>query len=241
MMGLFQFSFGAGAGQDDGDGTPKNLHVQPQGPVVDIFQVQPDPIAEIAHVVAAADLPQAGQSRLDAQPSAVGDVMEEFDFIDREWPRADEAHLATEHVEKLRDFVDAKLAQVLSDRGDARVLGDLENRAGHLIHGGQFVLELFGIGDHGAELVDREGLAIEPGTPLPEEHWAGRGQLDGQSHQAEWHRDQNKSKQRADVIYHTLEYALPGNLRCRREDQNRPAVEIVQTGARNLRPKKIGD
>ena len=53
------------------------------------------------------------------------------------------------------------LRRNFADGRDARVVGHLEDRAAHLVHRGQLVLELLGVGHHGAELVDGEGPAVE--------------------------------------------------------------------------------
>ena len=56
----------------------------------------------------------------------------------------------------------------------------------HFVHGLQLVLELLGVGDHGAEFVERERRAVQAGALLPEENRAGRGEFDqqrnGQNH-----------------------------------------------------------
>jgi hypothetical protein len=72
---------------------------------------------EIPDVVAAADLPQAGQAGLHAQAAAVGEVVETAGFIDRERAGADEAHFAAEHVEELGELIEAELAKPASDAG----------------------------------------------------------------------------------------------------------------------------
>ena len=63
----------------------------------------------------------------------------------------------------------AELPQEPSDGGDARVVRHLEDRPGHLIHSGQLVFELFGVGNHGAEFVESERPAVET-RPLLSEH-----------------------------------------------------------------------
>ena len=47
----------AGADEHDGDGAGDDLEIEPEGPVIDVFEVEPDPVAEVADVVATADLP----------------------------------------------------------------------------------------------------------------------------------------------------------------------------------------
>src|SRR6266436_2953485 len=55
-------SLGPRSGQDDRHRAAKDLKIQPQRPVVNVFQVQPDPVRKILHVAPPADLPQAGDS-----------------------------------------------------------------------------------------------------------------------------------------------------------------------------------
>ena len=66
----------------------------------------------------------------------------------------DQAHLPAQHVEQLGQFVQAEFAQEPARRGDPRIVGHLEHRPGHLVQGGQLVLELLGVGHHRAELVN---------------------------------------------------------------------------------------
>src|ERR1035437_71469 len=103
-------SFCTRAGQHGWQGAPKNLKVQPKRPVVNVLQVQPHPVLEIADIVAPADLPEAGEARLDSQPPPMGQVIEPLDFVHRQRARADQAHLATQHVEKLGELVEAVFA-----------------------------------------------------------------------------------------------------------------------------------
>src|SRR4051794_4970213 len=75
------------AEDDDGDGHAKDFEIEPQGPVVDVFEIEADPFAKIAQVAAAAHLPQAGQAGFDAETAAMGEVVEARDFVDGQWAR----------------------------------------------------------------------------------------------------------------------------------------------------------
>ena len=44
----------------------QNLEIEPDRPVVDVLEIQPHPVMEIPHVIAAADLPETRQPRLHA-------------------------------------------------------------------------------------------------------------------------------------------------------------------------------
>src|ERR1035441_3212406 len=81
------------AGKHGRQGAPENGDVQPQGPMVNVFQVQSHPLLEIGKVVASTDLPEAGQARLYAQPTPMGQVVEAFDLIDRKSKRLNSRHL----------------------------------------------------------------------------------------------------------------------------------------------------
>src|SRR2546422_513537 len=94
-------SLGARSEQNNGNRPAENLQVKPQRPVIDVFQIQPHPVGEVMHLVAAADLPEASQPRLDAQAPAMRQVVESPDFIERQRPRAHQAHFAADHIHQL--------------------------------------------------------------------------------------------------------------------------------------------
>lgn len=92
----------------------------PEAPVADVPGVELEAAVE-ADVVAAADLPEAG----DAGRGHADDrqVVADLLFLARQvWARADEAHLALDDVEDLRQLVEAVLADELADLRDARVV-----------------------------------------------------------------------------------------------------------------------
>ena len=92
----------------------------------------------------------------------------------------DQGHVATEHVEELRQLVDARAPQEAAEAGDARVA------AGRLsIAGAGFV-------PHGAELVDLDDIAEAAVTLLPEQHGPGRIEPDGGRDQQEQRRQQQE-------------------------------------------------
>src|SRR5437016_3923066 len=101
--------FGAGSHENHRNGSSQNLEVQPEGPIVDILEIQPDPILEIRDVIASAHLPEAGQPGFDAQPSTMGQVMETLHFVDRQRTRPDEAHFAPQDVYKLWELINTVL------------------------------------------------------------------------------------------------------------------------------------
>src|ERR1017187_5914279 len=64
------FLAGAEAGEDDGEGAGENFQVEPEGPVVDVLEVEFHPLVE-ADLVAAADLPDAGEAGLHGEAAAM--------------------------------------------------------------------------------------------------------------------------------------------------------------------------
>lgn len=92
----------------------------PEAPVADVPGVELEAAVE-ADVVAAADLPEAGDAGRGHADD--GQVVAYFLFLTRQvraW--ADETHLALDDVEDLRQFVEAVLADELADLRDARVV-----------------------------------------------------------------------------------------------------------------------
>jgi hypothetical protein len=92
-------------------------------------------------------------------------------LFDEERPlgaRADEAHVTHEHVEHLRQLVDAGLAEVLPDPGHALVVRLRPDRSRVLLR----------VDRHRAELQDREHLAVLADALLTEEHGARARRLD---------------------------------------------------------------
>ena len=67
----------------------------------------------------------AGHARRQVQPAAVP-ALDLRVLLEDERPRADEAHLAAQDVEQLRQLVERGAAQEPADARDARVVGDLE-------------------------------------------------------------------------------------------------------------------
>src|SRR5206468_2480246 len=75
-----------------------------------------------------------------------------LDLVGDRRARADEAHVALEDVPELRQLVEARLAEPRTDARHARIAGDLEDRADHLVEVLELGLLRLGILDHRAEL-----------------------------------------------------------------------------------------
>ena len=101
------------------------------------------------------DLRPAGDAGAHGEPAALAlGVLVDLDLHRR--PRAHERHLAGEHVDQVRQLVDRVAAQPGADAGDARVAGVDDQPRAHAL----------GVGDHRAQLVELERLAVEPDAAL---------------------------------------------------------------------------
>ena len=115
------------AGEHGRDRLGDDRDVRPDRPVLDVGEVEPDEVVEL-EARAAGDLPEPGHARQHVVARAVP-VLEHRVVAERKRPRADEAHLAPQHVHELGQLVDREPAQHAADAGDARIVPDLEQRA----------------------------------------------------------------------------------------------------------------
>ena len=76
------------------------------------------------------------------------------------WARADQAHLAAQDVEQLRQLVQAGAPEEAADRRDARIALHLEQRAARLVAGAQLLQQTIGVLTHRAELPHPEAHAV---------------------------------------------------------------------------------
>src|SRR5438067_245909 len=154
--------------------TEQQLDVGPERPARHIQVVDLDHLLE-RHAAAAEDLPRASHAGRQVQ-AAPAPALYEVVLVDDERARADQAHLALEDVDQLRQLVEGSLAEETPDARDARVVGDLEE-ARLLVEVGELVLEGLGVVDHRAELDDLEPSPIAADARLPEEDPATRVEL----------------------------------------------------------------
>ena len=106
--------------KDNADGLEQEDDVLPEAPIADVPRIELEAAVEF-DIVAAADLPEAG----DAWRRHADDrqVIADFLFFTRQIrARADEAHVALDDVENLRQFVEAVLADEFADFRDAWVV-----------------------------------------------------------------------------------------------------------------------
>ena len=106
------------------NGAQKYLEIEAEGPTVDVIKIQLHPFVEIHDLIAAADLPETRHPGLDTQAPPLRGIFKFLHFVDRQRPRADQTHIAEEHIKKLRQFIHARATKPAAKRGNPWVLGN---------------------------------------------------------------------------------------------------------------------
>src|SRR4029079_10905309 len=108
-----------------GHGACEELEVPPQRPRRRVEQVEADHLLE-RDLGAAVDLPEAGQAGRDRRaPAEAARDLRVLGLDEGAW--ADQAHLAAQDGDELRQLIERGAAQEAADAGDPRVLFDLEH------------------------------------------------------------------------------------------------------------------
>src|SRR5919108_2096286 len=126
-------------------------HVAHQRPAGDVEIVEADHLRE-RNLAPSEHLPRPGHAWLEIQP-LTGPSFDVLVLVEDERPRADEAHLSDEDVQKLRQLVESKAPQELADPRDARIVDDLEHPriaawSEMPVEVGELALPLVGVGVH---------------------------------------------------------------------------------------------
>ena len=170
----------------------------------------------------------------------MGEGFEFFGFVKWERPRAHEAHFATEDVPELGELVNAGFAEEFADLGNAGVVGDFEDGAGHFVAVLEFAASVLGIGIHGAEFPHGEGPSVKASSLLFEKDGAGRGEFDEDSGDDEQWRKDNQEEKGSDAVYDIFEDKGPGDFGRSSKDQHGLAVERFIGGACNRSFDEVG-
>src|SRR5262249_33754954 len=114
---------GVARAQHRGNGLRDDRNLARPRPAFEILAIVLDALV-VARAGAAADLPQPCDPRADQQIiTAIAAVAIKLRARDR--TRADEAHVAAQHVEQLRQLVEARLAQERANLGYPRINAQL--------------------------------------------------------------------------------------------------------------------
>src|SRR6267143_4177050 len=115
-------------GENDQWSPQQDLQVQPQRPVFDIRQVKLDHLVEIEDRPTT-HLPQTSETWRNRESAKLARAI--FgNFVGQRWPWADQAHLPAQHVEQLRQLVQAQPPQDAPEWRDPRVIAQLEGVPG---------------------------------------------------------------------------------------------------------------
>src|SRR5262249_10514503 len=134
------------------EGEDHDAEIQGETPVLDVPDIVEDALLEAGVAAPAVDLRPAR----DARQAIVADVVVRDPLLKFIYEfgafrtRADEAHLAFEHVPELREFIDVELAHEGADFEPARV--DFLTPLGFAV--------FLGVQTHAADFDDLKGLAV---------------------------------------------------------------------------------
>ena len=239
------------------DGADDDHDVHAQRPPLDVIEIVIDPRNRRAGLgrtsPAAADLREPGNAR--PRRMALKVVWHEV-FV-RQFrrqhsrnmrSRPDQRHVALDHVEQLRNFVEAGLAQNPPDRRHARIA---LNRL-------PYAALVAGIVAHGAELVDLEAAVSIPVPVLKEQHRARRRRLyrdrnrrSGEARKTAARRLPRRYRRRALRSTTTAQSARPGanagglcthDAHCRRQTRQDGPISGVRSlqNRRDIVPIEVG-
>ena len=148
--------------------------------------------------------------------------------------RTYDRHVALDDIEKLRELVEAELAEHVAERIDTRVVLHLEGLAARFVLGHEFFLAFFGVYVHAAELVHGEQLAVLAYAGLLEDDRTlgvadlDRGGAEKKQGRAEYNRDT-----RAGHVDKALDHVAVA-------DSVRVFPDVVQVQARQREESAVG-
>ena len=203
-------------------------------PVLDVVEVVLDALLERRVAAPAVDLRPAGDAGLHlvAQHVLRDPVLELLDEERPLGPRADDRHVAPQHVPELRQLVEVEPAQPAADRRAARVVVARPDRAGLVL--GALV--------HRAELVDR-GTPCRRGPCAPACRRPGPATCSRISERDDARTGcastSSAAAESADVD-RALEHAVEALQRHVVEVDDRDAVEVLEPGAQRDELQQVG-
>src|SRR5262249_21943244 len=114
------------------EGLQQDLQIEAETPALDVVEVVLDPLLDRRVAAPAVDLRPAGDPGLHLVAEHVaGHAATEFlDEARALGPRADQAHLTAQHVDELRQFVEAGPPQKYAQGGAARIVDARPHGAG---------------------------------------------------------------------------------------------------------------
>jgi len=160
------------------EGEEEDFDIQPRGEFAGVAQVVRDALAE-GEVVAPVHLGEAGDAGADAHTVAPGAGVEGGHLLGYPGAGADEAHVAQQHVDEFRQFIQRGGAQEFAHPGGAFFIRQ------------ELAFRITCVG-HGAEFDDVEGQAAAADAFLQEE---GVAALEEQQHHEEEQQERGEGEQ----------------------------------------------
>lgn len=160
-----------------------------------------------ADIVAAADLPEAGEAGLHAQALEVFGCVS-LDLPGEGGPRSHEAHLAAQHVDHLRHLVQRGLPQDATHGRDPRVGLRLEGGSAGLVEVVRHVA--VSVRAHAAQLVHAELPAALADPVLPVDGRRARGDDDREAGEQQQRRRDHHEDHRAENVERSLRGEVQG-------------------------------
>src|SRR5689334_1253752 len=108
-----------------------------------------------AHIVAAFESPEAGESGTHAKPAALPGLIF-LDFFGQRRACLYKEPVSSQNVPELRHFIQAELAQPTADRRAAWIIGHLEDWSFEFVVALEIGAHLVGPDHHGAKLIQPE-------------------------------------------------------------------------------------
>src|SRR5690606_22604527 len=211
----------------DLDGLQQDQEIEQQAMVLDVEQVELQLLVCVCGgcAIGIAELRPPGQARLHRVAHAVvaDFVVELVDKLRALGPRADKAHVAGQHVEQLRQFVQAGLADEAAHTGGPVIVAARPLRNAILL----------GIGAHAAELRQLEAAAALAHPDLPVQRRSAIFQAyrqRNQEHRGPAHHQQHQ--RRGQVESALAEPAHDGVVEATREHQRRWVHDLELDHAR---------
>ena len=209
------------------------MQIEPGVPVRDVVEVVLDAFTQGCVAAPAVDLRPAGDAGLDTVAGrVVGNGLAEAVNEHRPLrPRADQAHVAFEHIDKLRQFVQARCPNERSEPGAARIVFLRPDRAGLLL----------GIDAHAAEFQHLKHAAVQAAPFLTVEHRAGAGELDKSGDQQQERRNDDQTEERQHDVHRSFDHNVEAEVRAFAETDYRQSVQVGRRQRQPRQARHIGD
>src|SRR5215813_2580631 len=164
---------GATRENDCRNGPQHNRHVETQRPAIDVLQIQMHPLLE-GKIAAAGNLPEASQPGLHTEATLLPGLFHPNRIANRQRARANDAHIAQQDIDQLRQLIDARAPQPLPDSSNSRVVLDFEDRPTLLVQVLDVLHARFGIDTHRPEFEHAKTPLAQTNALLYEEDGSGR-------------------------------------------------------------------